>query len=427
LAFSARRVTSSAKHAGKENMTQIDQAWGSGPSATYEELAAQFRPVFQRIRETAIGRDIERKLPHDEIQWLKEAGFTTLRLPREQGGFGATLPEFFNLLIELSEADPNVTNALRAHFGFSEDVLNSKVPEWREKWLGRVAKRELVGNGFSEVGDSKLANFSTTLVKSGDHFVLNGAKYYTTGTLFADWITLGASDESGELVSAVVSRRAPGVNVVDDWDGFGQALTASGTTLFSDVAVEPDLVHPSGGQLFRYVHSFAQLVHLATLAGIGRAAANDVAKLVAERKRVYSHGNAQRAAEDPQILQIVGRVRSAAYGAGAIVLKTAESLQRAYDAHFVDDPEKEDAANAVAELEVSQAVTVVTNEILDATTLLFDALGASAAKRGYGLDRHWRNARTISSHNPRIYKHRVVGDFAVNGTKPPGLYRVGTP
>lgn len=407
-------------------MTQIDQGWGAGPSANYEELAAQFRPVFARIRETAIQRDLERKLPHDEVLWLKEVGFTTLRVPRAQGGIGASLPEFFALLIELSAADPNVTNVLRAHFGFTEDVLNSNDAEWRDRWLGQVANREIVGNGYSEIGDAKVGTFSTKLLKSGDRFELNGTKYYTTGSLFADWISLVASDEKDEFLSAVVSRTDAGVNVVDDWDGFGQSLTASGTTYFSNVIVDEAFVKPFGG-LFGYATSYYQLVHLATLSGIGRAAADDVARLVGERKRVYSHGNGTRAGDDPQILQIVGRVRSAAYGAGAIVIKTAEALQRAHDAHLLGDPEKEEAANTLAELEVGQAVTVVTNEILDATTLLFDALGASAAKRGYGLDRHWRNARTISSHNPRIYHHRVVGDFAVNGTKPPGVFRVGTP
>ena len=39
-------------------------------------------------------------------------------------------------------------------------------------------------------------------------------------------------------------------------------------------------------------------------------------------------------------------------------------------------------------------------------------LAASATLRPQGLDRFWRNARTLASHNPRIYKDRIVGDFA---------------
>lgn len=406
-------------------MSQITEAWGAGPSAGYEQLAETFRPIFERVRATVVERELTRGLPHEEIGWLKAAGFSTLRVPHELGGFGVTLPEFFNLLIELSVADPNVTNALRSHFGFTEDVLVSASPDWRAKWLKHIADRETIGSGFSEVGDNKVGVFSTRLVRAGEHWKLSGEKYYTTGSLFADWINLGATDENDQPVGALVPRHAVGVDVLDDWDGFGQSLSASGTARFSDVAIDADLVNPPGAR-FKYANGFFQLVHLATLAGIGRAASNDVARLVAERKRVYGHGNASRVSEDPQILQVVGKVRGAAYAAGAIVLRAAEGLQRAHEAHFTGTPDEEDAVNAIADIEVSQSVTVVTNLILDATTVLFDALGASAAKRSHGLDRHWRNARTIASHNPRIYRDRIVGDFAVNGISPPVRYGVGT-
>lgn len=405
-------------------MTQIEKAWGAGPSARYEALADTFRPTFARIRATAVERELNRGLPHEEIAWLKADGFSILRLAEPDGGFGVTLPEFFALLIELSEADPNVTNALRSHFGFTEDILVSNNDAWRKKWLARIAGRETIGSGFSEVGDNKLGAYSTRLTRDGESFKLNGQKYYTTGSIYADWINLGAADENGTPLGALVPRHAEGVEVLDDWDGFGQSLSASGTAIFTNVAIDAELIAPAGGR-FRYANGFFQLVHLASLAGIGRAAADDVARLVAERTRVYGHGNASRVSDDVQVLQIVGRVHGAAYAAGAIVLKASEALQRAHDAHFQGDAELEDAANAIAELEVSQSVTVVSNLILDATTLLFDALGASAAKRSHGLDRYWRNARTITSHNPRIYRDRIVGDFAVSGNNPPAKFGVG--
>jgi alkylation response protein AidB-like acyl-CoA dehydrogenase len=119
-------------------MTQIEQAWGAGPSARYEDLAKRFRHIFAHIRETAVTRDIDRSLPHEEIGWLRAAKFTKLRVPTDEGGLGATLPELFNLLIELSAADPNVTNALRSHFGFTEDILVSPFPAYRQTWLKRL-------------------------------------------------------------------------------------------------------------------------------------------------------------------------------------------------------------------------------------------------------------------------------------------------
>jgi alkylation response protein AidB-like acyl-CoA dehydrogenase len=397
---------------------QIEAGWGAGPSGRYEELAAQFRPLFNRIRENSAERDRGRILPYEELEWVRESGLSTLRLPVDEGGFGATLPELFGLLIELSEADPNITNVLRPHFGFTEDVLNSTYPDWQKAWFRRLSERALVGNGFSETGEGRqIGKFTTKLVKTDDKWILNGEKYYTTGSLFADWINLGGVDEDGNIVGAVISRHSPGVEVLDDWDGFGQALTASGTAIFSDVAVDAELLRPPGGRC-KYVGSFFQLVHLATLAGIARAAATDLARLLGERKRVYGHGNAPRSAEDPQLLQVVGRVRANAYGAGAIALKAAEALQRSYESRTTTFAPNEDRTVTIADLEVSQAVSVVTSLTLEATTILFDALGASATKREYGLDRHWRNARTISSHNPRIFRDRDVGFFGVTGDYP---------
>jgi alkylation response protein AidB-like acyl-CoA dehydrogenase len=410
-------------------MSQIDQAWGAGPSDRYEELASKFRPIFARIKENAVSRELERKLPFEEIQWLKEAGFGAVRIPVVEGGAGATLPELFNLLIELSAADSNVTQALRAHFGYLEDVLSSTDPKRRKKWLPRFAAGDIAGSAWTEIGAAKLGTFSTKVTKNGHGLVVNGEKFYTTGSLFADWIDIGvdAFDEAaGEEKpgSAIVSRRAPGVTVVDDWDGFGQIVTASGTTTFVNVPVEEDDVIDDDIR-FKYGAAFYQLVHLATLAGIGRAATDDVAKAVAERKRTYTHAAAPKSSQDPQVLQVVGRIRSRSYAAGAIVLKAAEALQRAFDAHFLGDPDLDERANAIAELEAAQAQTVVTDLILEATTIVFDALGASATLRSASQDRYWRNARTLSSHNPRIYKDRIIGDFAVNGTNPPYQWRIG--
>jgi alkylation response protein AidB-like acyl-CoA dehydrogenase len=311
------------------------------------------------------------------------------------------LPELYALLIELAAADPNVTNALRSHFGFTEDILVSRAPTYRNAWLKRIVLGKIAGSGHSETGDTKVTAFSTRLIRQGDHWLLNGKKYYTTGSLFADWVNLFAADDNGEVISAQVPTKAPGVTILNDWNGFGQALTASGTVIFKDVVLTDEHINPSR-QRFRYSTAFFQLVQLATLAGIGRAATDDVSRLVSQRQRIYSHGNAASVSADPQILQVVGTVRSAAYAAGAIVLKAAESVQRAHEACFADDAAALDAAVATADLEVNRAVAVVTDLILDATTRLFDALGASATARYQGLDRHWRNARTIASHNPRI-------------------------
>lgn len=407
--------------------TGPEGGWGTPPSLRYEDLAARFRPVFARIAASAVERDTTRRLPHAEIRELRDAGFPLLRLPEDLGGAGASLPELFGLLLELSAADSNVTNALRAHFGFTEEVLNHEDAAWRGHWLGRIAAGDTVGSGHSETGENPVGGHTTRLESRDGRLFVTGRKFYTTGSLFADWINTALVDEAGEIRGVLVPVRAAGVAIDDDWDGFGQALTASGTARFEAVEVDPVSLRP-GERRLPYGHAFYQLVHLATLAGIARAASAHVARLLAERRRIYARGNANRAADDPQLLQVVGRVRSAAYAAGAVALHAAEALERVWQAHRAGEGEERiQELAALAELEVSQSVTVVSTLVLEATTLLFDALGASATRRGEGLDRYWRNARTITSHNPRVYHDRIVGRFAVTGEIERGVPGVGLP
>jgi alkylation response protein AidB-like acyl-CoA dehydrogenase len=71
-----------------------------------------------------------------------------------------------------------------------------------------------------------------------------------------------------------------------------------------------------------------------------------------------------------------------------------------------------------AEVAVTQAQLVIIAAALQATTTVFDALGASGVSEELSLDRHWRNARTLASHNPRVYKARILGDWLINGKDP---------
>jgi alkylation response protein AidB-like acyl-CoA dehydrogenase len=399
--------------------------WGAGPSRRYEQLAAPFRPIFERIRSGAVQRELGRELPYEQIGWLKRAGLGAVRLPTEEGGAGATIPELFSLLIELAEADSNLPQALRAHFAYVEHVLVAAASPWRDGWLRRFVAGQIIGSAWTEVGSgAKTGSFATKVTRNGEGWILNGAKFYTTGSIFAEWIDVGAVDEAGEHVSAVVASHAPGVSIVDDWGGFGQTLTGSGTTTFVDAPVPAEEVRPAS-ERFGYSAAFLQVNHLATLAGIARAAAGDVAHAVAERQRTYSHGAGARASQDPQVLQVVGRVHSLAYAAGGLTLQASAALQNAHDATLAGDSFAIEAANVAAELEVAQAQTVVASLVLDATAQAFDALGASATLRSKGLDRYWRNARTVSSHNPLIYKERIVGDYAVNQTPPPFQWHIG--
>ncbi|MCD7082195.1 acyl-CoA dehydrogenase family protein, partial [Pseudomonas sp. MAFF 311095] len=195
----------------------------------YPTLAARFRPIFQRIADGALAREQQRTLPHEPIQWLKEAGFGAVRVPVEYGGGGASLPQLFELLIELAEADSNVPQALRGHFAFAEDRLNAPPSAGRDLWFKRFVDGDIVGCAWTEIGNVAIGDVVTQVSPDGDSWKLNGEKFYSTGSIFADWIDVYAQrSDTGADVIAATRARQPGVVHSDDWDGFGQRTTGSG-------------------------------------------------------------------------------------------------------------------------------------------------------------------------------------------------------
>ncbi|WP_122902290.1 acyl-CoA dehydrogenase family protein [Acinetobacter sp. B51(2017)] len=394
--------------------------------ADYQQVAAKYRPIFAKIAEGVVQRENERQLPFEQIQWLKQAGFGAVRIPVEYGGDGVSQQQLFELLIELAAADSNIVQALRGHFAFVEDRLVAHRDQDQSVWFKRFVQGDLVGNAWTEIGKVQIGDVITRIHKDQEGKCwVNGEKYYSTGTIYADWIDLFAYDESTQQhVIAAVSTHVQGVDIKDDWDGFGQKTTGSGTLILKHVPVPAEHILPFA-QRFKYQTAFYQVVHLATLAGIAQAAVETFSLEVKKRDRIYSHGNADLVRNDPQILQVIGQAAAQSYAAKTIALSTAAALDEAYISHFSQHLDQDAAANDQAELVSAQGQVVMSHLVLDLTTQLFNTLGASAASNQKQLDRFWRNARVISSHNPIIYKQKVIGDWLINQTPLPYVWQIG--
>jgi alkylation response protein AidB-like acyl-CoA dehydrogenase len=389
--------------------------------AGYEKLAGRFRPVFARIAEGALAREQDRVLPFEQVRWLNEAGFGRLRVPVERGGDGIGFEPFFRLLIELAEADSSVAHLYRSHFAFVETV-GLEPEDFQDRWYPRVVAGEIFGNAATERPGNVLGATGTTLTRDGEDWLLNGRKFYTTGTIFAEWIAVTASTEGIEgRQYAVISTTQPGVEILDDWDGFGQQLTGTGTTIFRGAVV------PAANIIQRSVSTthepaFFQLVLLAVLAGIGRAALADARVLVRGRKRTFNTGSGELFRHDPLILQLMGHLSAKAFAAESVVLAAARELDAAADPELALTPVQRYVRGEVA---VEKAQLLVPELVQSAAQQLFDITGASSTSKSKSLDRHWRNARTVSTHNPAVFKARIVGDYEVNGTTPEGLHSIG--
>lgn len=394
-------------------------------AANYDKVAAKYRPIFEKIAEGTRAREQQRSLPYEQINWLKQVGFGALRVPVTFGGDGVSLPQLFQLLIELAKADSNIVQALRGHFAFVEDRLNAHKVADQALWFKRFVQGDLIGNAWTEIGQVKIGDVITRVKQKNNQLLVNGKKYYSTGTIFADWVDLFAYDETTDQhVIAAISRHASGVQVLDDWDGFGQKTTGSGTLSLTDVAIERDHILPFE-QRFKYQTAFYQVIHLATLTGIAQSAVAAFTHEVQKRDRIFSHGNADLVRNDPQILQVIGKASAQAYASETITFRTAEALQQAYLSHFGESEVKNIQANNDAELESAQGQVVISDLVLDLTSQLFNALGASASSTSKQLDRFWRNARVVASHNPLVYKEKVIGDWEVNREPLPFVWQIG--
>jgi alkylation response protein AidB-like acyl-CoA dehydrogenase len=393
-----------------------------------QQLFERFRPVFQRIAERATQREIDRELAYEPVAWLNAERFGALRVPLEHGGIGASVEQLYDLLIELGEADSNLPQILRAHFGFIERLLAEIDPALHGPWMRLAAEGVVFGNATTELGDGAIATMQTSLKRDGDAWRLDGDKYYSTGTLYADWIAVSAQrlndDGSTDRVIALVPSQAQGVERVDDWRGFGQRLTASGTTRFRGVRVKPENVLLYVRDQPTPMTAHFQLTHLATLAGISRAIVRDAVAFVQPRKRVYSHGSGSTPREDPLVQQVIGQLASTAFIAASTVQAVARGLGD-IDRYRLRGETVPESLLFEVELNTAKAQAGIVDAVLQAGTRLFDIGGASALQEDRRLDRHWRNARTLASHNPTIYKGRVVGDHLLNGARPTFYWAVG--
>lgn len=397
------------------------------PDVKFEDLQLRFADVFARIADTAVAREQKRELAFDAVQWLRDAGFGRLRVPVAQGGLGASLPHLFELLIKLGEADSNLPQIVRAHFGFVEGRLSSRDPVSQDYWLSKVANGQLWGAAMAERTDTTRNSVTLTAVEPGNSesgWQLDGEKFYCTGTLYADWIAAVALD-GDDFVSVAVPTDAAGVTVEDDWDGFGQRLSGSGTTRFANVRVpEQHILRRFKKDELRaesYLTAFYQLFHLATLTGIADAVLRDATAFVKGRTRAFGVPGQSSPKDDPLVQRVIGRLSSLAYSARTQVLAVAQVLQDVYEAeqggHALEQHYTE------AEIRAYQAQQIVLEQVLEATTLLFEVGGASATSESRRFDRHWRNARTLASHNPAIFRERALGNYYLNDITPNAAWR----
>ncbi|EJN09825.1 hypothetical protein, partial [Herbaspirillum sp. YR522] len=286
--------------------------------------------LLQRITEGAAQRDAQREQPFDLINEIKATGFGARRLASHHGGGGASLVQTFDAAIALAEADPNIAHIWRNHHVAIERILNTPSQHPAVVRLrARVLAGEMIGAANTELGQAQIGGggpFASRLVRKDGGYVLNGKKFYSTGSLFSDWLYIPVSLEDGTRVIAIAPKDRPGLETVDDWFGMGQRLTASGTTLLNNVDIADDEVLLPGdipAKQAVFGSTIAQLFLTAVIAGVVAAIARDGATLLGKRKRNYYYAPTSAASDDPILLSALGEREADAFATRAIVLAAA--------------------------------------------------------------------------------------------------------
>jgi SfnB family sulfur acquisition oxidoreductase len=379
------------------------------------QLAAEFAPG-------AAERDREHRLPYAEVERLKSSGLLSLTVPARLGGpelAPSTVSEVFAVL---AEADPNIAQVVHSHFVYCNFLRVSADEAQQAGLFERVLAGRLIANAQAERSGPTANHVATTLSWHSDgHLRLTGTKYYCTGSPFADVLavlaelddTTGATGIPAGQCVVFLPAGTHGVQVLDDWDALGQRVTGSGTIVLENVEVRRRWVVPrTAFQAPNGYGAFAQLLHASIDLGIARAALRDAAEFVRTRSRPWFEAGVERADEDPLTVQRFGELRVDLVAAEAVL----ERAQRSVDA--VHSRPDEDRATR-ASLDVAVAKVLSERAAVGLASSMFEVCGTRAVGIGEGLDRHWRNARTHTLHDPVRWKFQHLGRHALTGQAPP--------
>lgn len=382
-------------------------------SAEAVARAAEFATAFAR---DAADRDARRILPVAEVNRLSESGLLAITVPARHGGADLPVETVVEVFRLLSVGDPNIGQIPHSHFVYVNQLRLRGTEGQQRRLFGEVLAGRRFGNAQSEANTRHVRDIHTTLTADGPgRWRLNGRKFYATGALLAHWIpVLAHLGPDGPLHVAWVSRHAEGVEVIDDWHGLGQRTTASGSVVLRDVPVPDDLITPYAITFEepQTYGAYAQVLHAAIDAGIARAALTDAAWFVREKSRPYPDANVDRAADDPLVVRAIGELELAVRASEALLAEAARAVDRA-NANLTE------RSATAASLAVAAARAATTHAALEASSRLFEVSGTRSVSATYNLDRHWRNARTHTLHDPAAWKLQHLGRWIIDGTPPP--------
>ena len=376
--------------------------------------------VAAAIGASSLQRELDGVRPVDELQIVARSGLLGILVPAEHGGPDLPQSVAIEVIRRLAQADSAVGQLLLSHFVLSAGIRGLGRTEPAPTIFGDILTGAQLGNASAERGTRTAAER-----KLDDRtWQLDGKKYYATGALGATWIGVAARIEGTDHGATVFVRAVdPGVRLhLEAWSSFGQRGTASGEVALDQVSVPDHLVLDEGPDPDpatadpSVLGAFDQALHTAIDVGIARAALADGAEFVRTRSRPWFEAQVEHAADEPHVVRRFGELTARLYALEALLEKGAALI----DAARTEVELTRDSA-AAASLTVAAAKALAQEFAVEIASGVLELAGASATDRKYGLDRHWRNVRVHSLHDPARWKYVHLGNSTLHGTRPPRL------
>ncbi|HDS1815841.1 TPA: SfnB family sulfur acquisition oxidoreductase [Pseudomonas putida] len=365
------------------------------------------------LREGAAQRDRTREVPADIVDAFSNSGLWGITVPHVHGGAEVSFATLAQVIAIVSAADPSLGQIPQNHYCLLEDIRLQGTEQQKHYFFNLALQGHRFANALSETGGKTVQDIRTRLVAEGDGYRIDGKKGYCTGSLYAHWIGVLALDEQGRAQLAFVPRGTPGLVVIDDWSSMGQRTTSSGTVLLDGLRVPAFNLFPTYRSYDNptLAGPFAQLTTAAIDAGIARAALDDTIAFVREHARPWVDAKVEKASEDPLTIIQVGALEIRQEAAEALLERAGWVLDAA-------KPAPDENNVAAASIAVAKAKVLTTEVAIEASNRLFELGGTRSSLTRYNHDRHWRNARVHTLHDPVRWKYHLVGNWALNGIKP---------
>lgn len=175
---------------------------------------------------------------------LGDLGLLGITIPEADGGAGMDAVAAVIVHHELSKYDPGFTLAYLAHaMLFVNNFYHCSSAEQRARYMPKVLSGEWVaGMGMTEPGaGTDVLGMTTTAVRDGDQWVLNGTKTYITNGCEGFCFQVYAKVE-GRITAFVVDRECPGFRTSNHIDKLGMRGSTMAELIFEDCRVPAENV-----------------------------------------------------------------------------------------------------------------------------------------------------------------------------------------